>query len=135
MDVILARTLVCTAMLTTLFACRRDAPSEAPRTREAALRQLALCTFDGLGPEPDAMRVEAAIRQALRRDRMAFAERAGQCESAISDELRTHDPAMRTLDEAWSALRSAAQTNPADQIALERAVRHIGNAWRTVARR
>jgi hypothetical protein len=115
-------------LLLAVGACRREAPRRL--TRAAAVRELALCAFDGLGPEPSAPAVESAIRRALRKDRYAFAVRAGRCGTVLDAELRARDPAAAALGEAWDALLPRAQASAPDDIALERTVRHVGNAWR-----
>jgi hypothetical protein len=113
-------------------ACRPSAPSAA-LTIERATDEMARCAFDDpsamLAPNGQAA-LEAAIRRALRDDRYRFSVRAGRCASAIDEGLRARDPRGRTLAEAWDALLPLAQAQSPEDIALERAIRRVGVAWR-----
>lgn len=116
------------ALLLALLACRREAP-ESARSPAEARAEFARCVFDDVPADAPPARVEAAVRLALRRERAQFAVRAGRCEDA----LRVGDatPAcLAPLRARWGALLPVAQRPEVDAIALDVAVRRVGEAWR-----
>lgn len=136
-DALKVASLLALALLP-VAGCRSDRPDrlQPPSSRHEALRQLARCTFDDLpSPEPPAREIEAALRRAIRQHRYRFAVRAGQCSTALDPTLQAHDESLRALARAWDALLPLIQAPEPDDIAIERAIRHIGNAWRTSAGR
>ncbi|MEI8254806.1 MAG: hypothetical protein WCJ30_03955 [Deltaproteobacteria bacterium] len=112
--------------------CPRDGAGGTPTTpaspteaREAFVR----CVFDQPPPRRDGSSFEAAMRLALRHDRMAFAVRGGRCESAL-ETARAHDAATDTFARAWSDLLPRVQAGAPDDVTVEQSIRHVGNAYR-----
>ncbi len=116
------------AMMTA--SCHRESGRPAtPRTRDEAQMVFARCLFDAPPARRDGAGFEAALRRALRADRMSFAVRGGRCESAL-DGVRDQDPTSGVFVRAWNELLPLAQATHPDDIALEQSIRHAGNAWR-----
>ncbi len=115
-------------------SCHRESQRSPAHSRDAEeLTELASCLFDRAAVAPDAAFVESAIRRALRRDRLAFAERAGRCTQSLSDHAEV-PASWRAMATAWNELLPLAQQRDPTDLSLERAIRHVGNAWRDVQR-
>lgn len=115
------------------LGCHSSPPAAAaPRTRADAIRGLVRCALDDQAR--DASAIESAVRRELRRDRHQFSLRAGRCARVLDAELRVREPALEALSAAWESLLVEAQRSRPDDIALERAVRHVGNAAREALR-
>lgn len=127
-----ARATIVALIVCALGACRPRVES-APRSFDQSVEELVRCVFDDpsamLAPHGQAA-LEASIRRALREDRYRFSIRAGRCGGALDERLRTSDPRARALGDAWDALLPLAQAQAPDDIALERAIRRIGVAFR-----
>ena len=109
--------------------CHRDRAA-APASSRSVLRELSRCTFDEANGEQTGAEVEAGIRRALRTDRNQFAVRAGNCGSILDPATRERDPGLHALGDAWDEMLPAAQASLPDDLLIERAIRHVGNAWR-----
>lgn len=125
------------AVLTALASgsCRsgNDGRARVASSLDEATQELVRCTFDdasAMRTDRGAAVLEAQIRRALKADRYAFSVRAGRCVGSISDVLRQRDARARALVDAWEALLVQAQSPTPDAIDLERAIRHVGIAWR-----
>ena len=116
-----------------LAACESGATRDATRPRDA-VDQLMRCAFDGVSGDDDTGRVEAALRHALRRDRVAFATRAGRCESALASPGGAHT-CVAALKAQWSLLLTVAQRSAVDVIDQDVAVRRVGDAYTEALRR
>lgn len=118
-----------------LCACRPAAPP-AQRSLSAAAREFAQCAFDQGEPlfAPNgSSAIEGAIRRELRADRDRFAVRAGRCSSALDPSLREREPRARALFDAWEAMLPLVQSPQPEDIAIDRAIRRVGLAWRAAA--
>lgn len=115
------------AALALLSACDRGGDG-GPRDPRAAMRRWARCSFDGAGDEPDAARLEAAMRLALRVERERFALRAGRCEESLRVSGAV-PPCLSPLRERWSHMLTIAQRPVVDPIDLDVSVRRVGRAW------
>lgn len=115
-------------------ACRPAAPP--PRSIESAAREFAQCAFDqgdALFAPNGSSAIEGSIRRALRADRDRFAVRAGRCASALDPALREREPRARALFDAWEAMLPLVQSPQPEEIAIDRAIRRVGLAWRAAA--
>ena len=114
----------------TFFAgCHRERTPSRPTVR-SVLRELARCTFDEVNGEPTGAEIEAGVRRALRSGRNEFAVRAGNCGTLLDASTRERDVRLRALGEAWDDLLPVTQATTPDDLRIERAIRHVGNAWR-----
>lgn len=111
-----------------LAGCVRSAraPEETP---ERARGEFAHCLEDRFSQTPAAPELEAALRTQLRRDRRAAALRLGRCVEALTPALRERDARTRALGAAVDELLPLLQRAESDPIALDRGVRHLGDAW------
>ncbi len=123
--------IVLATMASVVLGCRRDHALTPPSTR-SVLRELARCTFDEVNGDPTGAEIEAGVRRGLRADRNRFAVRAGNCGSVLDPATRARDSGLRALGDAWDELLPAAQASIPDDLLIERAIRHVGNAWRAV---
>ncbi len=121
-----------TVVVSATAGCSRDgagtspaAPARATEAREAFVR----CVFDQPPAPRDGTAFEAALRRALRVDRLAFAVRGGRCETAL-DGARAHDAATESFARAWSDLLPRVQASAPDDVTVEQSIRHVGNAYR-----
>lgn len=101
------------------------APANVTEAREAFVR----CVFDQPAARRDGSAFEAAVRRALRQDRLAFAIRGGRCETAL-DGAAASDPRTEVFARAWSDLLPRVQAREPDEVTVEQAIRHVGNAYR-----
>lgn len=108
-------------------ACRREVDAGA-RTPREALTEFVRCTYDRLDARATAAQIEAATRLALRRERAAFAVRAGRCEDALR--VGGAVPScLAPLRMRWGAMLPVAQRPGVDAIDLDVAVRRVGEAY------
>ena len=118
-----------------LCACR-PATAPAQRSLDGAAREFAQCAFDqsdALFAPSGSSAIEGSIRRELRADRDRFAVRAGRCSSALDPSLREREPRARALFEAWEAMLPLVQSPQPEDIAIDRAIRRVGLAWRAAA--
>lgn len=98
------------------------------------MNALAHCTDETLTGDTHADQLEAMIRRSVAQRRAEFAVRAGRCEDVFGPSEST--PAcLLPLRTAWGRMLSVAQSPAPDPIALEVAVRHVGDAWNTARQR
>jgi len=121
---------VALAAVVALSGCHRGTGAPAvPANRADAHEAFVRCMFDAPPAAHDGSAMEAAVRRALRADRISFSLRAGRCEMVL-EAVRTRDVPTETFNRAWDELLPLAQASAPDDIALEQAVRHIGNTYR-----
>lgn len=124
------RRAVALAAIVAWSGCHRETPApSSPANRTDAHDAFVRCMFDAPPAAHDGSAMEAAVRRALRADRISFSVRAGRCEMVL-ESVRTRDAPTEVFDRAWDELLPLAQASAPDDIALEQAVRHVGNAYR-----
>ncbi|MBL8601528.1 MAG: hypothetical protein JNK72_06355 [Myxococcales bacterium] len=115
------------AVLAALLGCDRGA-ERAPAAPQEALREWVRCSLDGVEPTADVAQLEGALRQGLRRDRVNLVVRGGRCEDSLGLGAATH-PCLAPLKTRWVQFLTVAQRPGADAIALDMAVRHVGERY------
>lgn len=102
---------------------------ESARTPAEARAEFVRCVFDDVPADAPPARLEAALRLALRQRRAELAVRAGRCEDALR--VGEGTPAcLAPLRARWGEMLPVAQRPEVDPIALDVAVRRVGEAWR-----
>ncbi len=117
------------AMVVALGGCRcgDGGPGTAGSAREA-MQTLVQCAFNDVPVDATADHVEAAIRRALHTERERFAGRAGRCEESLTVGEAT-PPCLARVRREWATMLPVAESPTPDPIAVDRAVRHVGDAW------
>lgn len=100
----------------------------AVQSPQVAMESLARCADPTLVGAVRADWLEGVIRQDATRDRAAFSVRAGRCEDLLGPSERTHE-CLRTLRLRWAEMLATVQSPTPDAIALDVAVRRVGDAW------
>lgn len=115
-------------------ACGCRAATSPAVDARGAMTELARCTLDGVEGTPDAARLEASMRRALRADRGRFAVRAGRCVDALSPEGASR-ACLAPLRARWEQMLPVVQRAAPDAIDDDLAVRRVGDAWTEALRR
>ncbi len=106
----------------------RGAGDPSARTPRDAMEILSRCALDDPPMPLDQAHFEGAIRVSLHTDLRRFVTRAGRCDDSLS--VRgSIPPCLARLHTAWTAMLPMVQSPTRDAIAIEQAIRHVGNGW------